>query len=100
MTVWAMLVDAPAEDVLGYIPSFLSEDDPRPAREQFDEHYIGGWHPQDGFTMKGKYLLFPGDPPLEPLAFTMFGEEAIIMYPHSYVAIVQPDSSFQVARMD
>jgi hypothetical protein len=38
-------------EMLGFIPSFLSEDDSRPAREQFAANYIAGWQPMPGFTM-------------------------------------------------
>jgi len=31
-------------DSLGYIPRFLVSDDPRPARVQFNQSYLGGWH--------------------------------------------------------
>ena len=34
----------------GLIPSFLDLDDPRPAREQFNERYVAGWNKFEGFT--------------------------------------------------
>lgn len=84
--------------------SFLSPLDTRPARTQFDENYAhgGGWRPQEGFTMdpSTKQLLYRGDPPLNPQGFTTLREELIIFYDFSYVAIVQPDDSFEVSRMD
>ena len=34
----------------GFIPSFLHADDPRPAAEQFNERYPGGWQNFPGLT--------------------------------------------------
>ena len=94
----------PDHDV-GLIPDFLDVDDPRPAGEQFQERYVyGGWHPQTGFTCDAKsgrfWLRYPGDPPLKPLAVIPFRSEMILIYPGAYVAIFQPDGSFEACRMD
>jgi hypothetical protein len=88
---------------VGLLPTFLDANDPRPAAEQFQERYLyGGWRPQEGFTKGRKRyeLLFPGDPPLNPIAAMMLGEETIMVYQHGYVAIWQPDGSFEMCRMD
>jgi hypothetical protein len=90
---------------LGFIPDMLDEDDPRPAREQFDDNYAhgGGWRPQPKFTMDDDaraVLSFPGDPPLEPIAVMLFHDEIIFFYPHAIVAIVQRDGTFEACRMD
>lgn len=89
---------------VGFIPSWLSEDDPRPAKEQLHEHYShgGGWHPQESFTLlpDGWSVKYPGDPPLRPLAFMKLRQERIVIYPLGYVAIIQPDRSFEICRMD
>lgn len=92
-------------DHLGYIPTFLSEDDPRPAREQIDERYSygGGWDPEPGrgFVMHdGDILKFPGDPPMSPLCELHLRDERIVLYLYSVVAIIQPDGSFEVSRLD
>jgi hypothetical protein len=90
-------------DHVGEIPSFLDTWDQRPAREQFQERYVyGGWRPQDGFkTRDGRpTLYYPGDPPLHPLACMALRDEVIFIYPHGYVAIFQPDGSFEACRMD
>jgi hypothetical protein len=105
MSVNVLILDprcAPDHDV-GFIPSFLDMDDPRPAREQFQERYAyGGWSNQGGFTTKDgrPTLYYPDDPPLEPLACIAFREEAIFIYPYGYVAIFQPDGSFEACRLD
>ena len=89
---------------LGYLPGFLSNDDPRPAREQFDANYQhgGGWRPYpDGeWTFDDPTITYPGDPPLSPIAMTTLRDEAIFFYPHALVMIIQPDDSFEIARMD
>jgi hypothetical protein len=86
----------------GLIPAFLDDNDPRPAREQFNARYIAGWQPFDGFTMNPEtYVLsYTGDPPLEPLSTLLFRHEVILIYPYSWVAIVQPDGAWEVCRMD
>jgi hypothetical protein len=89
-------------DRIGLIPGFLREDDPRPAREQFDERYRhgGGWHSLHGFKLTDKTLKYPGDPPMEPIASINFRNETIYIYKYGMVNIVQPDGTFEVARMD
>lgn len=92
-----------AIEMLGYIPQFLSEKDPRPAREQFDEAYKhgGGWQPFSGFTMlKNGDMQYPGDPPTRMIAIGALRDESIRVYEHAWVAIVQPDGSYEVCRMD
>lgn len=90
-----------AADLCGFIPHFLDETDERPAREQFEERYIGGWHPFNGFTMeKDKSLTYPNDRPVHVVASIEFHGETIYIYPHAWVAIVQQDGTFEVARMD
>ncbi len=100
--VWVLCHPKATAEVLGFLPAMLSADDPRPAREQLDEAYQhgGGWDPVPGFTIDGESLLFPGDPPQELVAETRLRDEIIRLYPYSFVAIIQPDGSFEVARMD
>jgi hypothetical protein len=97
--LWALI--QPDTD-LGFLPSFLSESDSRPAAEQIDAAYQhgGGWQAFDGFTRVGHQLQYPGDPPLKPVAMTMLRDEKIFVYPYSWVMILQPDESFVVARID
>ena len=90
-------------EMLGYIPSFLSESDPRSAKEQLDGNYNhgGGWRSMPGFIMlPNGDLSYPGDPPYALLAETSLRGEVIRVYHYSWVAIVQPDGTFDVSRMD
>lgn len=100
---WVMLHPQATIETLGYIPFFISEADPRPAREQFDANYQhgGGWTSFKGFTMlPDGSLSYPGDPPVPLLAETKLRDEVIRFYLHSWVAIIQPDGSYDIARMD
>ena len=87
---------------LGELPEFLNVDDPRPAKEQFNDNYRhgGGWNKMNGLTMKGVTMWYPGDPPFHPIARMDLRDEMILIYEHSIVAIVQRDGSFEAARMD
>jgi hypothetical protein len=107
-------------DHAGFIPHFLSELDPRPAVEQINERYAhgGGWHDltvgERGFRLMGGnpgMLKYPGDPPMHPLwegylhRVGTTGDDAwtgerIVIYEHAFVAIIQADGSFRVARLD
>jgi len=88
----------------GLIPDMLRTADPRPAREQFDAAYAhgGGWLPFRGFKFnaKNQSITYPGDPSLLPLARGKLRDETILIYPHAWVGILQPNGDFEVARMD
>lgn len=103
------------DEHLGYIPEFLSDDDPRPAVEQINERYAhgGGWFDLKvggrGFTMDSSGgLRYPGDPTMKPYAEAMLHDcgtpehkgERILIYESGFVAVVQGNNSFRVARLD
>lgn len=92
------------EDMLGFIPQFLSPADDRPAAVQFHNAYQhgGGWSPFEGFTMDPNTFAvkYPGDPAIPALAIASLRDERIVVYPHAWVAIIQPDGSWELARMD
>jgi hypothetical protein len=99
--VWVAKHPQFTPNMLGYIPSFLREADERSAREQINSGYIGKWHPMGGFTMLANgNLKYPGDPPTQLLAETTMRGETIRFYDYAWVAIIQPDGSFEVARLD
>ena len=103
MMQWVLFHPKMTPEMLGLIPYFLSEDDPRPAREQFDEnyHHGGGFHPIPRFELlPNGDLKYPGDPPLSPLAEVRLRDEVIRVYDYAWVCVVQPDGSFEVARID
>jgi len=89
--------------MLGFIPSFLNSADPRSAREQLDTAYVhgGGWSPFPGFKMlPSGNIQFPGDPETQLLFEAKLHDELIRVYTSAWVAIVQPDGSFEISRMD
>lgn len=90
-------------EALGFLPYFLDEDDERSAKEQFDANYVGGWRTfgADKFKLTDDdCLLYPEDPPMVPRAMTMLRNELVVLYDCSIVAIIQPDRTFEVARLD
>jgi hypothetical protein len=86
----------------GLIPGFLSEDNPKTAREQFNDQYQGGFNNFNGFKYDNarKILTYPGDPPMRALGTMKFRDETIHLFPHAWVLIEQPDGKWEVARMD
>jgi hypothetical protein len=95
--------DVTLED-LGRIHGMLDLTNPAPARDQFNANYQhgGGWRPfDDKFTLGDDDSLgYPDDEPLHPLAEIRLRAERIIIYESNFVAIVRPDGSFEVCRMD
>lgn len=103
MIKFEMLDPRMTDEHLGFLPSFLSEDDPAPAREQIDKNYAhgGGWRPMKEWTMAtNDTIKYPGDPRLRPLARAKLRDETILFYDCAILAIVQPDGSFEIARVD
>lgn len=93
------------DGLLGDVPLWLSYSDTQvKARDIFHRHYVAGWHPGmtgTSFIMKEDgTLLYPGDPAMRPLVRIKHGDEEVFQYEHSWVAIRQPDGSFEVDRMD
>jgi hypothetical protein len=88
----------------GLVLTMLDTEDPRTAKEQLDAGYQhgGGWRHQDGFVHDAHTgsMAFPGDPPFEPRAAIRLRKELIVLYPYGYIAIIQPDHSFEICRMD
>jgi len=91
----------------GFIPQWLSEHNPMSAVEQIDKSYGhgGGWNDFAGFKLESKEngyysLLYPGDPPTRELSRATLRDEKIVLFQHSWVAVIQPDGSFRVARID
>lgn len=90
----------------GLIPRMLNPNDKRGAAEQLNANYQhgGGYHHQDGFTVyfeDGLYLAeYDGDPPWIEVGRVELGDETVVLFPHSYVAVVQNSGEFVIARMD
>lgn len=99
---WKLLHPKATPDMLGLIPAFLDENDPRPAWMQFNANYISGWHPIPRFTFNPETvtLKYPGDPPTQAIAETTLRNERIILFQHAWVMILQQDGTYEVCRMD
>lgn len=106
---WEMLSPDMTMEHLGIIPYWLTANDHHPAKEQLDDNYQhgGGWRHINGFALSDDNSLQYGpdddedrDPPLVPRAVCQLREETIVFYDYSWVAIIQPDRSFEVCRMD
>lgn len=92
-------------DLFGFLPGMALDNDPRPVIEQFKERYVGGFRPLEGFALLNlattqPILKYPGDPPMRAIGTATHGEERIILFEGSWVAIVQPDNRYVVSRMD
>jgi hypothetical protein len=89
-------------DAWGFIPSFLNEHDPLSAREQFKKNYIGGWNPFPGFKFdkEARTLAYPGDPIMHMIDEMPFRDETIMLFPHSWVVVMQKDGTWEASRMD
>jgi hypothetical protein len=88
---------------LGLLPMFLNPENPKSAKDQIDDSYQhgGGWRPFKGFKLGADNTLsYPNDPALHPIAQTKVGQELVVVYPYGWVAVIQPDRSFEVARVD
>lgn len=93
----------------GIVPSFLSLQDSRSAREQINENYAhgGGWREFVGFVAGGEWedpqnftLNYPNDQPVRAKAYCKFREELVILFDYDWCAIVQRDGTCEVARLD
>lgn len=88
---------------VGFIPEMLSEANPATARQQLDAGYIhgGGWVPFNGFELRAdNSIKYPGDPVHKPLAVMKLRDEQIFVYESGWVMVLQPDRSYEIARMD
>ena len=101
---WKLYPGATRE-MLGIIPSFLSDIDARPAAKQIDANYThgGGWSPFKGHKLLNfdpPVLKYPQDPPLRAVAETKLRDERIILFESAWVTIVQKDGSYETSRVD
>jgi len=107
MMIWEIKHPRATPEWLGFLPGMLNPNDPRKARDQFAANYVSGWMPFSGVgdqkltlnEAKDK-LLYPGDPPMQLIAETRLRDELIRLFECDWVAIIQPDGDYEVARMD
>lgn len=88
-------------DLVGFLPDIISPEDPRPAAVQIAENYVGGWRPLPDCTLRAdNSFSYPGDPISRPLCSATLREELIVLYRYGFLAIIQPDRSFEISRVD
>ena len=92
------------EAAVGIIPDMVSEHSPLKVAEQFNHGYShgGGWNPFKGFEFDpvALTLKYPGDLAYYAIAQATVHDETILVFSHAWVAIVQKNGDFEVARMD
>jgi len=96
---------SPRADIndIGYVSMMVRESDPRSLREQLHDGYShgGGWDPFEGFTLgEDNSLQFPGDPAYKVMWELKFRDQLFCVYKHAWFAIINPDRTFEVCRMD
>lgn len=93
----------------GLLPSFFSPKDPRPASEQLNDAYAhgGGFLPFKGFILGHDWqnvnyasIHYPLDPPMWEVSRATLREETLILFEGAWLAIVQPDGSNVICRVD
>lgn len=100
---WRFLHPKMTLEHLGLLPEIIRPDDPRPVADQLEDRYShgGGYRPLPGVTISGNGVrLYPGDPPIEPVATIRINDEVVWFYPDAFIAIVQPDGSAAMTRVD
>jgi len=106
---WVPMHPGVTFEMLGFIPSFLSIEDERPASQQIAASYISGWPVfhnssyKDGFKLMedgSMSIKYPGDPATLCLYMTKLRDEYIYFYQHAWLRISQPDGSWEIARLD
>lgn len=98
-------------DAAGLLPAFFNEHDPRPAAVQLDEAYQhgGGWRPLGRWTISYneklmEYVLksvdYTEDGEMPLISQATLHDEKLMLFEGAFLAIVQLDGSFEVARVD
>lgn len=103
MTLVWQLLHPQARELLGYLPMMFTDLNPAPVAKQIDNNYGhgGGWRSFPGFKKSANHSLrYPGDPPMRPIARVQCRDELVLIYPHAWVVVIQPDGSWDVARID
>lgn len=88
---------------LGPVPTLINALDMRFVHEQLDEKLQRGWVPEAptaGWQFNDDCsLIYPGLPPVMPVAYAMHGLETVYMYPAQWMVIQKIDQSYQIGRI-
>lgn len=104
----AAKIGASADEVLhawiGFIPDFLSPDCEDSAAKQIGRNYKhgGGWRPLEGYSLdlEPGIVTHSSGLQMRPIAAAVMRAEVIAIYPRGYVAIIQPNGVFEIAKVD
>jgi len=99
---WEVLDKQLTQKNISYLKFFLHEDDQRSASEQINERYrYGSWHNFKGFKHLGDGVIQFQDAPVDyPIAKAHLRAEVIYAYRYDWIAVFQPDGSFEVSRVN
>jgi hypothetical protein len=107
---WTFVHPQATPEMLGFIPSFLNEADSADAVTQLHSAYAhgGGWSDFKGFELIASAdlpivdwrLEYPDDPALRSIAYADLRAERIVLFEHAWVAVIQPDFTYRISRMD
>jgi hypothetical protein len=103
-TGWELVHPRATFDMLGYVPGFIDISSDAPLRDQINAGYVSGWHRSASEWVRISNTLqgHPEDPPFPMIARYRHQPtgELLEFYTSCYTAIVQPDGTFEVARLD
>lgn len=99
--------EADARQHLGRIPLLIDPNSTDPIWQQVQDNYPEGWNPVLGedrskWTLTfDDYLIYPGLPPIAPVAMAQHLDERILVYPSGWVVVVKDATNdFTVARIE
>lgn len=98
--------EADVRAYLGRIPLLFDPDCADPVWLQVQTNYPQGWQPVLGeerskWTLTGDdYLIYPGLPPVAPVAMAWLRSERILVYPAGWIVVVDLKNDFTVARIE
>lgn len=98
-------LESEAMSHLGRIPLLLDPNCNDPVWLQIETNYPHGWQPVRGVEREkwmltgDDYLVYPGLPPLAPIAMAWLRSERIIVYPAGWLVVVDLNNDFTVARV-
>lgn len=103
---WELVHPRADIDMLGYVPLFITRTSDVPLKKQFDAEYVSGWKTSASKwvrdTERNTLQGHPEDPPFPMIARYQHKPtgELLEFYTSCFTAIVQPDGTFEVARLD
>lgn len=108
--IWHIQEQRFSPKMLGFLPDLISNLYPGNVAEQLERNYAHGGGYRDltklepgkwTFNKRNKTLRYRGESDIfNPLASVQIKDEMVYFYKYSLLAIVKPDGSFAVTRVD